>query len=218
MTRWSTRLPSMPDGCAGSAGSVGCTGAAAYLKTPNEAAAVAAAAAVEAAVDAAAAAAAIAAIAAAAAAAVVAAAAQEVWTVLVGGIAACCTLAPNQRLCASVLIPIIPSRGGAPLHITCVSPKALEERARCAALLLESGAGSLRADEPGLLAGLKPFADRAATAAGGGGRLAIKNENERAVAADDGNASYVADDMPELLAADEPNRAGLASRPARPVR
>ena len=128
------------------------------------------------------------------------------------------TCTPLLQWPPAVVIPIIPSRCGAPLHITCVSPKALEERARCAALLLESGAGSLRADEPGLLAGLKPFADRAATAAGGGGRLAIKNENERAVAADDGNASYVADDMPELLAADEPSRIGLTSRPARPVR
>ena len=68
------------------------------------------------------------------------------------------TCTPLLQWPPAIVIPIIPSRGGAPLHITCVSPKALEERARCAALLLESGAGSLRADEPGLLAGLKPLA------------------------------------------------------------
>jgi ankyrin repeat protein len=104
--------------------------------------------------------------------------------------------------------------GGAPLHITCTSPKALEGRVRCAALLLESGADPLladgrgmtplayAADEPSLLAVIKPFADRAAAAGGGSGgsggggmgKLAIKNENDGAAAAADSD-----DDMPELL-------------------
>lgn len=93
--------------------------------------------------------------------------------------------------------------GGTPLHIVCTSPKPLEGRVRCAALLLENGADAVlqdgrgmsavayAAEEPSLLAVIKPYADRAA---GGGGGLALKS-------AGDSNAAAEADDndVPALM-------------------
>jgi ankyrin repeat protein len=60
--------------------------------------------------------------------------------------------------------------GGAPLHITCTSPKALDGRLLCAQLLLDAGADPLledsrgmtpvayAAEEPAMAALLAPFA------------------------------------------------------------
>ena len=98
--------------------------------------------------------------------------------------------------------------GGAPLHITCTSPKALEGRLLCAQLLLDAGADPLlqdsrgmtpvayAAEEPAMAALLAPYASARSLALAAQPRAATLMDGE----GDDGRDDEGDDDdgMPEL--------------------
>lgn len=99
--------------------------------------------------------------------------------------------------------------GGAPLHITCTSPKALEGRLQCAKLLLDHGADPLRedsrgmtpvayaAEEPEMAALLAPYAAaRSVALAAEAEAAALMGSDEEGGSDDDEEGDD--DGMPEL--------------------